>query len=562
MTAEAVDRRAFLRGATAGAMALGLGPWPRRPWRDDTVLRGGVVYDGTGGPPRRADVAIRDDRVVDIGRDLTRSGATVIDVTDLAVAPGFVDIHSHTDLDLLVNPNAESKIRQGVTTEVTGQDGGSVGPWSDDAFATTRERYRTRYDVEVDFRDLRGFFARLRRAPASVNITSMVGAGTIRGAVIGADDRPATDRELDRMATLVADAVAAGACGLSSGLEYIPGAFATSAELARLAGELRGTGLPYASHLRNEDDRLLGAIEEALNVGRSAEVPVHVSHLKAQGQRNWWKAESALETVAAARSDGIDVTFDRYPYVAYSTGLGSLFPVWAREGGTAAFLARLADPSLQPRIERAVRAKVAQLGTWNSVQITSTGADDLAWARGNRLGDLARARRREPYALLEDLVRADRNRAGMVGFGMSEANTERILRHPLGMICSDAGARATYGPLASGTPHPRAYGSFPRVLGHYCRDRRSMSLETAIHKITAMPADRVRLAGRGRLAPNAFADLVVFDPDTVRDNATFEDPHQYPTGIPHVMVNGTWVVWEGEHTGARSGRVVTPGAGR
>ena len=360
------------------------------------------------------------------------------------------------------------------------------------------------------------------------------------------------------MVALVREALGAGACGVSSGLEYIPGAFASLDELVALARPLHGTGLPYASHMRNEDDQLFAAIEEALNVGRMANVPVQISHLKAQGRRNWWKAEDALAMIEHARADGIDVTFDRYPYVAYSTGLNSLFPVWAREGGTDAFLGRLSDQATMAAIELEVRDKVAKLGSWDAVQITSTTADTVRWARGRKLGELARERGVEPYELLLRVTREDRGRAGMVGFGMSEENTELILSHPLGMVCSDAGARATYGALSSGTPHPRAYGSFPRVLGHYSRDRGLFGLETAIRKFTSMPADKLRLSGRGRIVVGGFADLVAFDADTVADNATFENPHQYPTGIPHVMVNGEWVILDGEHTGATPGRVLRP----
>lgn len=557
-----MKRRSFLRTSAAAAAGTALiGP---RAWsasaRIDGVLRGAVVYDGTGAPPVEADVAVSGDRIVEVGRRVAATGTAEVDLRGLALAPGFVDIHSHTSLVLLVNPRAESKIRQGVTTEVVGQDGGSVGPWTEEGYRRTRERYRERYGVEIGFRDLAGFFARLERSGAAVNLASMVGAGTVRGAVVGMDDRPATEAELARMVEHVEAALRAGACGLSSGLEYTPGAFADAAELAALARPLRGTGLPYASHMRNEDDRVIGAVEEALHVGRMAGVPVQVSHLKAQGRRNWWKAEPILGLLESARADGIDVAFDRYPYVAYSTGLSSLFPVWARDGGTRAFLDRLRNPDVQPRIEAAVRAKVRLLGDWDAVQITSTDSEALAWARGRRMGRLAADRGEEPYALLLRLMLEDEAGPGMVGFGMSEENTTRFLAHPLGMVCSDGGARAPYGPLSEGTPHPRSYGAFPRVLGHYSREERAFPLETAIHKMTGMPARRIGLADRGRIAPGMAADLVAFDPDRVADRATFAEPHQYPEGIPHVWVNGRRVIRDGEHTGELPGRVLRPAA--
>lgn len=556
-----MNRREFLAHA---AVAASYPLWAREPvWAQtaadaDLILVGGALYDGSGGAPFEADIAIRGDRIAAIGPGLATGSSEVVRVDGFAVAPGFIDIHSHTDLVLLVNPNAESKIRQGCTTEVVGQDGDSIGPWTDEAFEGIRDRYRSRYDVEIDFRDLAGFFARLTREPASVNLASMVGNGSVRGAVIGEVDRRASEEELARMLRLVREGLAAGACGLSSGLEYVPSAFADLDELIALSEPLRDYRLPYASHMRNEDDRVLAAVEEALNVGRLAGVPVQVSHLKAQGQRNWWKAEVILEILERNLADGIDVAYDRYPYVAYSTGLSNLFPIWSRDGGTDAFLERLADSSLEARIEQAVRAKVAQLGDWNAIQITGTREESLSWARGRRLGDLAKERGQEPYLLLKQIMLQDRSGTGMVGFGMSEENTERLLAHPMGMVCSDAGARAPYGPLSEGSPHPRAYGTFPRVLGHYVRDRGIMPLETAVHKMTAMPAQRLHLRDRGTVVPGAFADLVVFDPDTVADRATFEDPHQYPVGIPHVLVAGQFVVRDGDHTDAHPGRVVKP----
>ncbi len=558
-----MNRRTFL-ACTTGLAALAAPRWAREvvwaqtPAPADIILRGATVCDGSGGPPFAAEVALQGGRIAAVGPGLTTTGADVIDLQGLVLAPGFIDIHSHTDLVLLANPRAESKVRQGVTTEVVGQNGSSIGTWTDREFESTKDFYRSRYDVEIDFRGLAGFFDRLARTPGSVNLASMIGAGSVRGFVVGDDDRSATPEELKRMVSLIHEGLAVGACGVSSGLEYEPGGFADPEELIALTEPLRARRLPYASHIRNEDDRLIAAIEEALNVGRLAGVPVQVSHMKAQGQRNWWKARVVLEILEAARADRIDVMYDRYPYVAYSTGLSNLFPLWVRDGGIDAFLERLLDSRLEAKIEQAVLAKVSQLGDWNSVQVTSTRSEAVTWARGRRFDDLAVERGEAPYVLLKRIMIEDRGGTGMVGFGMDEENTERLLAHPLGMVCSDSGARAPYGPLSEGSPHPRSYGTFPRLLGHYCRERQVMPLETAIHKITSMPAARLNFLDRGVIRPGAIADLTVFDPDIVADQATFENPHQYPTGILHVIVGGAFVIKAGEHTGATPGRVVKP----
>ena len=549
-----MKRRTFIRTSTAAAVTTVMAPqFVRGQRRADLVLRGATVFDGTGAPGREVDVGVTGDAISQVGPDLP-SASTELDLRGLALAPGFIDIHSHADLSLLVNRNAESRIRQGVTLEVVGQDGGSIGPWSDAQFEAIRDRYRAR-GVEIDFRDPASFVDRIDRERPAVNVASMVGNGALRGLVVGSEDRPATADELARMKRLLRDQIERGCVGLSSGLEYTPSGFADAAELVELASVLRGTGYPYATHMRNEDDRLLGAVEEALHVGRVARVPVQISHLKAQGRRNYWKADAALDLIERARADGVDVHFDRYPYTAYATGLSNLFPSSYRAGGSEAFLARLRDSASAARLERACRDKVALLGDWNSVQITSTN-DGTAWARGRLMGDLARQRSIDPYELTVQLLEANGGSVGMIGHGMSEENTAKILAHPLGMLCSDGGSYASYGPLSMGSPHPRGYGSFPRLLGHYVRDIGALTLESAIHKVTQMPARKLRLPGRGVIEVGAAADLVAFDPSAVADQATFESPHQYPLGIPLVVVNGVVTIRDGEQTGDLAGRGV------
>ncbi|HSG48614.1 MAG TPA: D-aminoacylase, partial [Longimicrobiales bacterium] len=546
---------------TAGVAAAGTLLNPRVALgarRADLVLRGATVFDGSGAPGRELDVAVSGDRITGVGANLP-AGSEEIDLRGLALAPGFIDIHSHADMSLFVNPNAESRIRQGVTLEVAGQDGGSVGPWSEDEYQETRERYREGYGADIDFRDPPGFLRGIDRLRPTVNVATMVGNGSVRGFVVGNENRPASDAELARMVQEVRNAINGGCVGLSSGLEYTPSGFADPNELVALASVMKGTGYPYASHMRNEDDRVVAAVEETVHVGRMAGVPVQVSHLKAQGQRNYWKQPVILDILAQARDAGVDAMFDCYPYIAYQTGLSNLFPTEMRAGGTRAFLARLRAPATAARLERACRDKVALLGDWNSVQITSAGA--TPWATGRKLGDLARERGVEPYALTLELLESNGGGVGMIGYGMSEENVAELLAHPLGMMCSDGGAYAPYGPLSTSSPHPRGYGSFPRLLGHYVRDAKALPLELAIHKVTGASARRLRLEGRGAIAPGAFADLVAFDPATVADRATYEAPHQYPVGIPVVIVNGVVTIRDGEQTGDRGGRGVR-GAGR
>jgi N-acyl-D-amino-acid deacylase len=558
-----MDRRQFVARATAagGAMVLGTAAGAHasaagahasvsgadarlggRGARASLVLRRARIYDGSGGAPFTGDVAITGGRISEVGSRLATRGDEELDLNGLSLAPGFIDIHSHTGEGLVRDATAASKVRQGVTTEVAGQDGSSIA--RDDTTGN------------APFTDIATFFKWLDANGAAVNVASMVGAGTVRGQVVGGADRRATQDEISRMVALVQAALAAGACGVSSGLEYTPGGYADALELEQLAAPLRGTGLPFASHMRNEDDRILGAIEEIIGVGQRAGVATHISHLKAQGQRNWWKMTDAMRLIDDARSAGNDVTFDIYPYVAYATGITNLFPLWSRADSTDAFLARLNDPTDAARIERAVRDKIAMLGNWDAVQFTSAGNEQFGWITGKRMGMLSRERNVEPYALLLEIVRGTRGRPSMVGFGMREGNVARGIAHPVSMICSDAGAVA----MGQGSPHPRAYGTFPRVLGHFSRDLKTLPLAMAIRKMTAMPAARLKFRDRGHIASNMIADLVVFDPATVADKATFEQPHQNAIGIPHVIVGGTFVIRNGEHTGARPGRAVRANA--
>ena len=532
------SRRKFI--ATGGTLLTGAAISRGVVWRRadaDLILRGGTVFDGTGAAGREMDVAIRGDRIVAIGAALPGTGQAEIDVRGLAVSPGFVDIHSHGDSTLAADPRAESVIRQGITTIAVGADGSSRATGAlTDSFAS--------------------MFAKFDRLHAAPNLASMVGLGSVREKIVGNDDRPATPAELRTMVAMVERALVDGACGASSGLEYTPGAFASRDELIALCQPLARRGLVYATHLRNEDDRLLDAIAESIAVARGAHCGLQISHLKTQGPRNWNKLQPAFAQIEAARADGVDVMFDRYPYLAYATGLTNLFPVWSRDGGTKAFLARLDNPSVAPRIETETRAKVDLIGGWDNVQITGVPSPADRDAEGKRLGAWAQSIGKPPYAALVQLLRRNHADVDMAGFAMSEENLEKILAHPLGMVCTDGGAFAIDGPTRRGSPHPRGAGSFPRVLARYVRDRQVLTLPEAIRKLTSMPADRLRLADRGRLAVGLAADIVVFDPARIADTATFERPFQYPVGLHIVIVNGRVALRDGHRGRTQAGRAL------
>jgi N-acyl-D-amino-acid deacylase len=533
-----ISRRSFLTSSGGAFLSAAFAPAVLASRNDyDLVIRGGTIFDGTGADGRQLDIALSNGRIAAIAPRIAERGREELDARGLAVAPGFVDIHSHGDGTLAEDPRAESVIRQGITTIVVGVDGSS----------------RATGAPEKSFTALFASIDALRPSP---NVASMVGLGTIRGAVIGDIDRPATPDELTRMTAMVERALADGACGTSSGLEYTPGAFASRDELIALCRPLASRHLPYATHMRNEDDRLLDAIDESIAVTRGAGCPLQISHLKTQGPRNWTKLDEVFRRVDDARRAGVDVAFDRYPYVAYSTGLTNLFPVWSRDGGTDAFLARLSDPAVSPKIRQETLAKVDLIGGWDNAQITSVQAAEDRAAEGKRLGAYAKVMNSDPYELTVNLLRRNHGDVGMVGFAMSESNLERILAHPLGMVCTDGGAFAVDGPTRRGNPHPRGAGSFPRVLARYVRERKALTLANAIRKMTSLPAARVHLVDRGRLAVGLAGDVVVFDPARVADTATFEAPFQYPAGISVVVVNGGVTLRDGQRSATGTGKAL------
>ncbi len=532
-------RRSFI--ATGGAALLGGAGTPFGSVRPnhDLIIRGGTVFDGSGAEGRVSDVAISGGRIAEIGSRIAASGKEEIDARGLAVAPGFVDIHSHGERNMVEDPRVESVVRQGVTTIVAGADGSSR-------------------PTGAPANSFREYFASIDRLHPGVNVASMVGLGSVRGAVIGERDRRATAAEVEAMTAMVKRALADGACGASSGLEYTPGAFASSDELIAVCRPLASYRLPYATHMRNEDDRLLEALDESIAVARGAGCPLQISHLKTQGPRNWGNLSKVFLTIEAARAARTDVAFDRYPYVAYATGLTNLFPVWSRDGGITQFLARVSSPGTSDRIRRETLAKIDLLGGWDNVQLSGVKAVEDRDAEGKRLGTYAASRSLDPYKAAVGLLVRSKGEVGMLGYAMSEENLEKILAHPLGMVCSDGDGFAVDGPTRRGSPHPRGAGSFPRILARYVRERKVLTLSQAIRKMTSQPAARIGLRDRGLLRSGLAADIVIFDPSTVADRATFDAPFQYPAGIPVVIVNGVVTLRDGQRGKTGNGRSVRP----
>lgn len=523
--------------------------------RWDFVLLGGTIIDGTGRPRFEGDVALEGEHIAALGTLERERALHCLEVSGLVVCPGFVDIHSHSDLSLFVNPFAESKLLQGVTTEVVGNCGASAAPVPKEK----RELMRGRLGfiaAEVDWRweSFGEYRQALGEAGLAVNVAPLVGHSTLRSVVVGEQRSPAGARELSEMRRLLSQALEEGAFGLSSGLTYVPGCFADTEELVELARVLPEAGGFYASHIRGEGQSLLSAVEEAIEIGRRSGAAVQISHLKADGRENWGKTEECLTRIEGA---GERVTYDAYPYTAWSTSLAQMLPEWARAGSSEEMRARLSDldarTKLRAELERGPEER------WRERLIASVSRESNRWMQGLTLQQIAEKLERPPAVALLDLLAEEGQQATMVGFGMCERDVERVLAHPRGMIGSDAQASAPTGSLGRARPHPRAYGTFPRVLGHYVRERRLLTLEEAVAKMTLRPARKLGLADRGQLREGAAADVVVFDAEKIAERASYADPHQFPAGIAYVFVNGALTAAGGALTGKARGRVLSPG---
>lgn len=529
----------------------------------DVLIRNGRVVDGSGNPWIYADVGIRGERIVFVGRaPASATAQRTIDAKGLVVAPGFIDMLGQSEISLLIDPRAVSKVTQGITTEITGE-GSSVAPLDDRLAREARKLDRLeRLGIAVDWRTLEQYFARLEKQGAGINLGTFVGAAQVRRMVIGDEDRPPTREELARMEAFVDEAMLQGAMGVSSSLIYAPGSYASTEELIALARVAARHGSVYASHIRNESDGITQALDEAFRIGREAGLPVEIWHLKTAGKQNWGRMGDVLARIEQARASGLDVTADQYPYIASSTTLSACIPPKYQTGGTEAFLARLRDPAQRAAMRKDILTMSGSDfdNTWLGVKgpegilIASVPEPELKKYEGKNIAEIAAMQNKEPMEAMFDLVLAGGDRVGAVYFEMNEDDVRLALKHPLVAINNDSQAASPEGPLSESKTHPRAYGTFPRILGKYVRDEKLLPLEDAIRKFTSLPAQRMKLKDRGLLRSGYFADVTIFNPGTVRDLATFENPHQTSVGIEYVFVNGVLAVDQGRVTNKLGGK--------
>ena len=532
----------------------------------DLIIRHGTLYDGSGGKPYLADVAVDGEKIVKLGNLDGKSGKQEIDAHGLAVAPGFINMLSWAGTKLIHDGRSQSDIRQGVTLEVMGE-GESMGPLSK---VMKKDIRNSQGDIKfpVDWTSLGEFCQWLEHRGVSCNFASFVGAATVRQHQLGEVNRAPTADELERMKKLVARAMEEGAVGVSSALIYAPGVYAKTdelTELAKVASQYNGL---YASHMRSEGNRLLEAIDEFISICRNAKIDGEIYHLKAAGQANWAKLDSAIKRIEDARTAGLHISADMYNYTAAATGLDAMMPPWVQEGGFSRWAERLKDKSVR---ERLIREISTPSNDWENFYLAAGSPEKVLFVgfrneklkplTGKTLDEVARMRGKSAIDTAMDLVIEDNSRVDVVYFLMSEENVRKELRLPWVSFCSDAGSYAAEGIFLKSSTHPRAYGNFARLLGKYVRDEKVVTLEEAVRRLTSQPAETLKLKNRGRLKAGYFADVVIFDPEKVQDYATFEKPQQYSTGVVHVFVNGTQVLKDGEHTGAKPGKFVRgPGA--
>ena len=525
------------------------------PVKFDVLIRNGQIYDGFGSPFYIADIGINDDTIAAIGDLRKAEGSLEVDATGLAVAPGFINMLSWANESLIEDGRSQSDIRQGVTLEVLGE-GDSMGPLTEKMKEDMKAgQGDIRYDI--GWTTLGEYLEFLERKGVSTNIASFVGTSTVRIYTVGYEDREPTSDELDSMKMLVRQAMEEGAVGVSSALQYVPASFAKPEELIALAGESAAYDGMYISHVREEGDGLLESLDELLDVANKTGVRAEVYHLKQSGMSSWHLLDEVINRIDSARSAGLEITADMYNYIASSTGFDIVMPDWVQEGGFNSWVTRLKDPAVRKKIAPEILKSINQrCGSADKVLLIGLDNDSLKYLTGKTLAEVARLRNKTPEETVMDLVIDDGSRVGVVYFSMSEENVKRQIALPWMSFCSDGGSYTNEGVFLRFSTHPRAYGNFARLLGKYVREENVITLEEAVYRLTYLPASNLKLKGRGLLEKGYFADVVIFDPEKITDNATFEDPHHYSTGMVHVFVNGIQVLKDGDHTGAFPGRVV------
>lgn len=529
----------------------------------DVILRGGTIYDGSGQAPYVADVAIQADTIAIIGDLKNAKGKTELDVTGLAVSPGFINMLSWATESLIIDGNSQADIRQGVTLEVMGE-GFSMGPLNDAMKEKLKRDIRkTGLEYSVEWTTLGQYLEFLERRGISPNIASFVGATSVRVHELGYDNRLPNDQELNRMKDLVKQAMEEGAMGVGSSLIYAPASYSSTEELIELCKVASQYGGMYITHMRSEGDNIYSAINETIRIAREAGIPSEIYHLKLGGQRNWNKLDSVISLINKANEEGLHITTDMYTYTAGATGLDASMPTWLQEGGINEWIRRMKDPKLRKKALEEMHKPseswenlLLLAGSADNVLLVDFSNDSLKQFTGKTLQQVASLVGKSPEETAMDLVCADSTRVGTVYFLMSEENVKRQITLPYMSFGSDAESPATEGWFLKSNTHPRAYGNFARLLGKYVRDEKIIPLEEAIRKLTSLPASNLKIQKRGTLKPGYFADIAIFDPSSIQDHATFEKPHQYSTGMVHVFVNGKQVLNQGEHTNARPGRVV------
>lgn len=530
----------------------------------DVIIRGGTVYDGSGKPGVVADVAFNADTLVEIGTLSNAKGKVEINASGLAVAPGFVNMMSHAEYSLIKDGNSQADIRQGITLEVLGE--GSMGPISEEMKARAQEDFKRLPDwaFDIDWTTLGEYLESLQRRGISPNVASFVGANTVRIHELGFANRAPSAEELERMKALIKIAMEEGAMGVTTALIYAPDNYATTEELIELSKVAAPYGGMYISHMRSEGNNIFAAVDETIRIAREASIPAEIYHLKMAGKDNWWKLDTIMAKIDRANASGLHISADMYTYTAGATGLDATMPPWCQEGGIKDWIKRMKTPAIRKRILKEMMTPTDQ---WENMLRTCGGPENvliLGFSKdslknlyvGKNLAEVSKLHGKSPEETAMDLVIADSTRVDAAYFMMSEENIKRQIKLPYLSFGSDAGSPAAEGFFLKYKDHPRAYGNFARLLGKYVREEKVIPLEEAVRKLTSLPVSNLKVKKRGLLAPGYFADVVVFDPATVTDHATFENPHQYSTGMVHVFVNGTQVLKDGEHTGAKPGRIV------